>query len=50
MLIKFNNFKNGIHPFTFETKVEELGIQDNFIGKVLLNCEMDKSSTQIVIN
>jgi len=50
MQIKFNNFKNGVHSFTFENKVEELGIQDNFVGKVLMNCEMDKSSTQIVFN
>lgn len=49
MQIKFNNFKNGIHPFVFERKVEELGLEDNFIGNVLLNCEMDKSSSQIVI-
>jgi len=50
MQIKFNNFKNGIHPFTFEAKVEELGIRDSFVGNVLINCEMDKSSTQIVVS
>ncbi len=50
MQIKFTNYKEGLHKFVFETDVEELGLKDKFVGNVLLNCEMDKSSTQIVLN
>lgn len=50
MQIKFTNYKEGLHNFVFETDVEELGIEEKFVGNVLLNCEMDKSSTQIVVN
>ncbi|MBU0472649.1 MAG: DUF177 domain-containing protein [Bacteroidetes bacterium] len=50
MQIKFNNYKNGVHQFVFENNVEELNLQENFVGKILLNCKMDKSSTQIVLN
>ena len=50
MQIKFTNYKDGLHKFVFETDVEELGVEDKFIGSVLLNCEMDKSSTQIILN
>ena len=50
MQIKFTNYKDGLHNFVFETDVKELGIDEKFVGNVLLNCEMDKSSTQIVLN
>jgi uncharacterized protein len=50
MQIKFTNYKDGLHKFDFETKVEELGLEDKFCGNVILNCEMDKSSSQIVMN
>jgi len=50
MQIKFTNYKEGLHNFVFETDVEDLGIEEKFVGNVLLNCEMDKSSTQIVLN
>ncbi len=50
MKIKFTNYKNGLHQFDFKSDAGELGVEDKFIGNVLLNCEMDKSSTQIVLN
>jgi DUF177 domain-containing protein len=50
MQIKFTNYKNGLHQFDFKLNVEELGLEQNFTGNVLLNCEMDKSSTQIVMS
>ena len=50
MKIKFNNYKNGLHQFNFVKDVEELNLDDKFIGNVLLNCVMDKSSNQIVLN
>ena len=50
MKIKFTNYKDGLHQFDFKTDVEELGLEEKFIGNILLNCGMDKSSTQIVIN
>jgi uncharacterized protein len=49
MQIKFTNYKNGLHQFDFKTSVGELGLEEKFNGNVLLNCEMDKSSTQIVL-
>lgn len=50
MKIKFTNYKDGIHKFDFETNYEELGFEEKSIDNVLLNCEMDKSSSQIVIS
>jgi uncharacterized protein len=50
MQIKFTNYKDGLHQFDFETNYEELGFEEKTIDNVLLNCEMDKSSSQIVIN
>jgi uncharacterized protein len=50
MQIKYTNFKDGIHRLDFEKSVDKLGLEQNFIGNVLLFCEMDKSSSQIVIN
>jgi len=50
MLIKFTNYKDGLHKFVFKTDVEELEVEDKFAGSVLLNCEMDKSSSQIILN
>lgn len=50
MQIKFTNYKEGLHKFVFETNVEELGIEERFVGSILLNCEMDKSSSQIILN
>ena len=50
MKIKFTNYKDGLHQFDFQTDVKALGIEDHFYGNILLNCEMDKSATQIVVN
>ena len=50
MQIKFTNYKDGLHQFNFTTSVKELGLEEKFIGNVLLNCEMDKSSSQIIMN
>ncbi|MCF6270692.1 MAG: DUF177 domain-containing protein [Melioribacteraceae bacterium] len=50
MQIKFTNYKDGLHKFVLKTEVEELSIEEKFAGTALLNCEMDKSSTQIIIN
>ncbi len=50
MKIKFTNYRNGLHQFNFKTDARELSLEENFIGDVLLSCEMDKSSTQIVFN
>ncbi len=50
MQIKFANYKDGLHKFVFETDVEELEVEERFVGAALLNCEMDKSSTQIILN
>ncbi len=50
MQIKFTNYKDGLHHFDFKTNGDELGLEEKEIDNVLLNCEMDKSSSQIVID
>ena len=50
MQIKFTNYKDGLHHFDFEVDVEKLGLEEKTVDNVLLSCDMDKSSTQIVLN
>ena len=50
MIIKFTNFSDGIHNLEFREHAEKLELGSDFTGDVLLNCEMDKSSWQIVLS
>lgn len=50
MIIKFTNFSDGIHNLEFLETAEKLNLGSDFIDNVLLNCEMDKSSWQIVLS
>lgn len=50
MIIKFTNFSDGIHNLEFRETAEKLKLGSGFTGDVLLNCEMDKSSWQIVLS
>ena len=50
MIIKFTNFSDGIHSLEFDVPAEKLNLSSEFIDNVLINCEMDKSPSQIVLN
>ncbi len=49
MIIKFTNFSDGIHNLSFNEPVEKLKLSSEFIDKVLLEVEMDKSPSQLVL-
>ena len=49
MIIKFTNFSDGIHNLSFKEPVENLNLSSDFIDKVLLEVEMDKSPSQLVL-
>ncbi|MDQ7816013.1 MAG: DUF177 domain-containing protein [Melioribacteraceae bacterium] len=50
MIIKYTNFSDGIHLINFEEPVEKLGLENLFFGNVIVDCRMDKSQHQIVLN
>lgn len=50
MIIKFTNFSDGIHNLIFKEPVEKLELSSEFVDKVLLEVEMDKSPSQIVLS
>lgn len=50
MIIKITNFPVGIHAFRFEKSVDELQLSEPFIDNLILDCSLDKSQHQIVIN
>ncbi|MEJ5350044.1 MAG: DUF177 domain-containing protein [Melioribacteraceae bacterium] len=50
MIIKYTNFSDGIHQINFIEPVESLGLEESFYGNVVVNCRMDKSAHQIVID
>lgn len=50
MIIKYTNFSDGIHQVIFDEQVEKVGLEELFTGNVHVNCRMDKSQHQIVLN
>lgn len=50
MKIKFTNYDDGIHHFEFLENVDNLNLNERFFGKLKINCKMDKSHHQIVID
>ena len=50
MIIKYTNYSDGVHYFELKKSVEKLNLGEPFCGDVLLNCKMDKSLSQIVID
>lgn len=50
MIIKYTNFSDGIHEFKLSETVKNLGLGEPFFGNVDVNCKMDKSPHQIVLN
>jgi uncharacterized protein len=50
MIIKITNLPVGIHAFSFEKAANELQLGEPFINNLNLDCSLDKSSHQIVVN
>jgi len=50
MVIKFTNYANGIHNLTVEKSAESLKLPPEFEGNVKVDCKMDKSVHQIVLD
>ena len=50
MIIKFTNFSDGIHEVQLDETAEKLGLGPEFFGNVAVECKMDKSVHQIVLN
>jgi len=50
MLIKYTNFSDGIHKFSLSAPVRNLGIEELFFGNAVVDCKMDKSPHQIVLD
>lgn len=50
MIIKYTNFSDGIHQIKFDEPVKNIGLDESFYGNVIVNCRMDKSAHQIIID
>jgi uncharacterized protein len=50
MIIKYTNYADGIHFIELSKSARKLGLDEPFHGEVLLNCKMDKSHSQIVLD
>lgn len=50
MIIKYTNFSDGIHNFQLTEPVKKLGMEELFFGNVDVDCKMDKSPHQIVLD
>lgn len=50
MIIKITNYLVGVHKVEFEKSVSELKLGEPFVDKLNLDCTMDKSVHQIILN
>lgn len=50
MKIKFTNYDDGIHHFEFLKDVDDLDLDDRFFGKLKVECKLDKSHRQMIID
>ncbi|MFH1197626.1 MAG: DUF177 domain-containing protein [bacterium] len=50
MIIKFNNFPDGVHEIMFDEPCSEIGLGEPFFDNVKVKCRMDKSHSQLVLN
>lgn len=50
MIIKITNLSNGVHCFDFDKSVEDLELEDLFVGTVTTYIKLDKSAHQIVLD
>ncbi|KAF0151446.1 MAG: hypothetical protein FD143_1925 [Ignavibacteria bacterium] len=50
MIIKYTNFSDGLHEFKLSESSKKLGLEDLFFGDIEVDCKMDKSPHQIVLD
>jgi uncharacterized protein len=50
MVIKLSHYEDGVHHLDFKKSVNELGLNEPFIGNVEVSCKMDKSHNQIYLS
>lgn len=50
MIIKFTDFEDGVHDLELSKRADKLGLDERFTGDVLVDCRMDKSHSQIILN
>ncbi|MCL5029891.1 MAG: DUF177 domain-containing protein [Bacteroidetes bacterium] len=50
MKIKISNLKDGIHNFSFEEPVGDIGLEKPFIGNILVDVELNKLHNQVVLD
>jgi uncharacterized protein len=50
MIIKIANLSNGVHWFDFDKSVEDLGLEDSFIGSIKTKVKLDKAIHQIILS
>lgn len=50
MKIKISNLSEGIHPFSFNELVGEVGLEIPFFGMVAVNGELNKLHNQIILD
>lgn len=50
MIIKITNLSNGVHWFDLDKSVEDLGLEDTFVGSVKAKVKLDKAIHQIIIS
>lgn len=50
MVIKFTNYPDGVHNFTMNKSAIDLGLPDFFIGDINVECKLDKSMHQLVLD
>lgn len=48
--IKISNLKDGVHNFRFDEPVEKFELEELFFGKMLIEAELQKSHSQLVLN
>ncbi|MBL1214125.1 MAG: DUF177 domain-containing protein [Ignavibacteriae bacterium] len=48
--IKIKNIENGVHYFDFNESPKSLGLNKPFSNYIKVNCKMDKSQNQFVLN
>jgi uncharacterized protein len=50
MIIKISNLSDGLHSLTFEEPVKKIGLGEPFFDNFLLNLDLQKSNSQIVLD
>ena len=50
MFFKYTNLDEGLHQIQLKKPVEELEMYPPFVGEIVVDCNIDKSVRQIVLN